>query len=124
MYYQKTLWIGFLLILSVGCSNQLLKEEREFGISPEALKVKIDQKQPMMIIDVRSNDEYYAGHLPGARLFPAKDIFLNVNQVPSEKEIILYCSDGKRSMLVAKHLHAHGYLQVRRLTTDRWVSNR
>jgi len=115
MKIQKILWISLFLIFSIGCTSRLLKEERELGISPEALKNRIDQKQPIRIIDVRSDDEYYAGHLPGASFFPAKDIFLNVNQIPSDKEIILYCSDGKRSMLIAKHLHEHGYIRVRRL---------
>jgi len=111
----RYLFLLIVLITSVGCTNRTLKKDQALGITPEAVKSKIDLKQPILIIDVRSNDEYYSGHLPGAKLFPATDIFMNVHQLPDDKEIIVYCSDGKRSLLVAKHLQAHGFRLVRRL---------
>lgn len=104
-----------LMTLQISCANQRLRENRDFGISVAELQAKLNGTQLPLLIDVRTSDEFYAGHLPGAKLFPANDIFMNVHQFPPDAEIILYCSDGQRSLLVAKHLRAHGLSRVKRL---------
>jgi len=111
----SSIFLTVLMGLQINCANQRLRENRDFGISATELQAKLNSPQVPLLIDVRTSDEYYAGHLPGARLFPANDIFMNVHQLPPEQEIILYCSDGQRSLLVAKHLRAHGFGRVKRL---------
>jgi rhodanese-related sulfurtransferase len=116
---MKKYLTGFLLAallgLLIGCTNQRLQENRDLGISATELQAKLGGVSLPLLIDVRTSDEFYAGHLTGARLFPANDIFMNVHQIPTDKEIIVYCSDGQRSLLVAKHLHSHGFNRVKRL---------
>ncbi len=115
MQWQILIWILGLFLGHLACSNPLVRENREQGISASELKRKIDQKELFLLMDVRSAEEFYAGHLPGARLFPAEDLFANVAQLPTDRPIVLYCSDGQRSALVAKHLKAHGFHPVQRL---------
>lgn len=107
--------IAILLFFQANCTNRVLKDNRKFGIEATELRYKIDNRIPIALIDVRTTDEYYSGHIAGAKLFPAEDVFSNVNQLPQNKEIILYCSDGQRSLLVAKHLAANGFTSVKRL---------
>ena len=45
-----------------------------------------------VVIDVRSQDSYDAGHIPGARLIPAGEIVNHINELPKDKLIITYCS--------------------------------
>jgi 3-mercaptopyruvate sulfurtransferase SseA len=45
-----------------------------------------------VVIDVRSQDSYDAGHIPGAKLIPAGEILSHINELPKDKLIITYCS--------------------------------
>jgi len=44
------------------------------------------------LIDVRSQDAYDLGHIPGSRLIPAGEILNHVNEFPKDKMIVTYCS--------------------------------
>ena len=37
-------------------------------------KARIDSKQPVVILDVRSQSEYQSGHIPGAKLIPLNEL--------------------------------------------------
>src|SRR5262245_1294783 len=59
-----------------------------------ARRVTIDELEAMMkegkavIIDVRSQDSYDAGHIPGAKLIPAGEILNHLKELPSDKLIV------------------------------------
>ena len=44
------------------------------------------------VVDVRTQDVFDMGHIPGSRLIPAGDIQNYVNQLPRDKMIVTYCS--------------------------------
>ena len=44
------------------------------------------------VVDVRSQDSYDMGHIPGARLIPAGEILNHLKELPSDKTIVTYCS--------------------------------
>ena len=44
------------------------------------------------VVDVRSQDVYDIGHIPGSRLIPAGEILNHVNELPTDKTIVTYCS--------------------------------
>lgn len=44
------------------------------------------------LIDVRLQDAYDLGHIPGSRLIPAGEILNHVNEFPPDKMIVTYCS--------------------------------
>lgn len=55
------------------------------------LKDLID-KNEAIVIDVRNEASYNAGHIRGARLIPEADILKHVDELPRNKVIITYCS--------------------------------
>ena len=63
-----------------------------------ARRVTIDEMESLVkegkavVIDVRSQDAYDAGHIPGAKLIPAAEILNHLNELPKDKLIITYCS--------------------------------
>jgi|SRR5690242_18918572 len=63
-----------------------------------ARRVTIDEMESLVkqgkavVIDVRSEDAYNAGHIPGAKLIPSNDITTRINELPKDKLIITYCS--------------------------------
>lgn len=63
-----------------------------------ARRVTIDELEAMLkdgkavVIDVRSQDAYDAGHIPGAKLIPSGEILNHLKELPSDKLIVTYCS--------------------------------
>ncbi|HEY3582118.1 MAG TPA: rhodanese-like domain-containing protein [Pyrinomonadaceae bacterium] len=63
-----------------------------------ARRVTIDEMESLVkegkavLIDVRSQDAYDAGHIPGAKLIPAAEILNHLSELPKDKLIITYCS--------------------------------
>lgn len=112
---NRMVFVLFLIGWLLQCTHPVTQENREFGISAQELKNRLDANSNLLLLDVRTADEYFAGHIVKARLFPAKDIFLNIGQLPRDQDIILYCSDGTRSLLVSRHLRENGYVRVRRM---------
>jgi 3-mercaptopyruvate sulfurtransferase SseA len=45
-----------------------------------------------VVVDVRNQDSFDQGHIPGSRLIPASEILNHVNDLPRDKMIVTYCS--------------------------------
>ena len=66
-----------------------------------------------MLLDVREPDETTEGHLPGALLLPRGNLELGIERlVGHDREIVVYCASGVRSMLAARTLLDLGYARV------------
>lgn len=77
-------------------------------------KARMDSGDTIIILDVRTQEEYDAGHIPGAILVPNETI---VDKQPEllpdlDAEILVYCRSGNRSAQAAKKLIAIGYTNV------------
>lgn len=82
-------------------------------LTPEAAKARMDENQDAIILDVRTQEEYDGGHIPGAACFPNEDILPEL-PLPFEKEaeILVYCRSGRRSAEAAEKLASMGYPNV------------
>lgn len=67
---------------------------------------------PFMLLDVRTPEEYAAGHIPGATLIPVQDLAEHLAEVPRDKQVYIYCHSGKRSARASKLLAEHGYTNI------------
>jgi len=45
-----------------------------------------------IVVDVRNQASFDAGHIPGAKLIPAGEILNHLNELPRDKTIVTYCS--------------------------------
>jgi rubrerythrin/rhodanese-related sulfurtransferase len=54
-----------------------------------------------LVIDVRQESEYELGHIPGARLMPLAEVEARLFSLPSDRDLIFYCSNGGRSQWAA-----------------------
>jgi phage shock protein E len=68
-------------------------------------------EQGAVVIDVRTAEEFAAGHLEGATNIPFEDIVTGVGQLKLAKDskILLYCRSGRRSGIAQESLIAAGY---------------
>lgn len=73
---------------------------------------EIDEKKGMMLLDVRSDKEYEAGHIPGAVHIPLSDIGARAKKIRKDKEIVVYCASGNRSIWAIKRLMGMGYANL------------
>ena len=80
----------------------------------DEVKRRLDAPRNFVLVDVREESEWNAGHIPGAIHLGKGVIERDIEQkVPeTDKEIILYCGGGFRSALAAESLTKMGYTNV------------
>ena len=84
-------------------------------ITPEEAKAVMDGESSYIILDVREQEEYDQGHIPGALLMPhTRTRELAPELVPDrDTTVLVYCRSGRRSVLAAQMLADMGYTDVR-----------
>jgi rhodanese-related sulfurtransferase len=78
----------------------------------EDFKAAIDSAAPLLI-DVREADEYAAGHVEGAINIPLRTLADNLDKVPADQPVIVYCASGLRAGTGTAALAMLGYDNVR-----------
>jgi NADPH-dependent 2,4-dienoyl-CoA reductase/sulfur reductase-like enzyme/rhodanese-related sulfurtransferase len=68
-----------------------------------------------LVLDVRSDGERQAGHIPGSIHIPLPQLRVRVGELPIGKEIVVSCQSGQRSYFACRFLSQRGY-RVRNLT--------
>lgn len=84
-------------------------------VTPQEVQDRIeDPDWRGVLIDVREQDEFRAGHLPGARGIGRGILEYHIaDEVPdTDREIVLYCRGGNRSALAADSLRTMGYARA------------
>ena len=61
------------------------------------------------LLDVREDDEWTAGHAPGAVHIPLGQLGNRVDQVPKDRPVYVICRAGSRSAYAAQALGANGW---------------
>ncbi len=81
----------------------------------EQAKERLDSGDELILLDVRTQEEFDAGHIDGAILLPNETIIDSEQPdiLPDlDAEILIYCRSGNRSAQAAKKLVAQGYTNV------------
>jgi rhodanese-related sulfurtransferase len=68
------------------------------------------------LLDVREGWELALAAAPGAVHIPMGEIPGRLAEIPADRDIVVMCKAGARSMNVARYLHAQGYTRVANLT--------
>lgn len=93
-------------------------------VSLDELKRRLDARERVILVDVRENEEFVAGCIPGAISLPRGFLEIDVAvRLPDKSAaIITYCAGGPRSALAAKTLADLGYENVETATPGfvRW----
>ncbi|MGH2952539.1 MAG: MBL fold metallo-hydrolase [Solirubrobacterales bacterium] len=66
----------------------------------------------LVVLDVRGEDEYGAGHIPGSLHIPYTQLTDRIAELPTDRPIATVCSGGKRSGLAASLLQREGFERV------------
>jgi len=73
---------------------------------------QIRERSDVLLIDVREQSEYDAGHIPGITLIPMGEIPNRLADIPKDKTVIVSCQSGRRSAQVASFLQEQGFTNV------------
>lgn len=77
--------------------------------APEARRRLADAADGAVLIDVREQWEYRQERAPGATLIPLSEFVQRHAEVPRDREALLICHSGYRSMQAALYLRRQGY---------------
>lgn len=109
--------LALLLLLLPGCGQTTHKEQEAVYVNITAQEAKqiMDSQEGYIILDVRTQEEYEEGHIPGAILIPHTQIEARAEQVLADKRqlILVYCRSGRRSKLAAEDLVELGYTNIK-----------
>jgi rhodanese-related sulfurtransferase len=80
------------------------------GLNAGELNDLLQSETELLLLDVRSPMEYtHDGHIEGAKLIPLQDLFQRPSELPQDKEIVVVCRSGNRSMVACQQLSQLGY---------------
>ena len=119
---SKRLWFGVVagLLLSIvlvacGEGNGSPAEATYEQITPAEAKALMDSEEGYVILDVRTPEEFAAGHITGAILLPDYELGEKAESVLTDQDqlILVYCRSGRRSKNAANELATLGYTNIK-----------
>jgi len=87
------------------------------GMTPGALRAALNGGKRIVVLDVRTEGEYRAGHIPGARNLPLERVAAGARLLEGMKgsDVVCVCASGKRSAVAAVRLKRAGFPTVHNL---------
>ncbi|KAA3614933.1 MAG: rhodanese-like domain-containing protein [Calditrichaeota bacterium] len=119
---QKLVIVSIILFIAVALflyAQQSAIPKDFDSITAEEVKKKIENKEDLLLLDVRTPGEFNGplGHLEGAILIPDFSLADSVGKLEKYKgkEVIVYCRSGNRSQNATRIMLANGYKAVNML---------
>lgn len=102
-------------LLLAGCAPASGGEAGAYRqVDPQTAMELMQEEENALILDVRTQEEFEQGHIPGAICIPNESIGTDpIPELPDQAQTILvYCRSGRRSKLAAQKLADLGYTNV------------
>ena len=101
-----------VLLLLTGCGAEDAPAYRQ--VSSDEAAAMMASESDYLILDVRTQEEYEQGHIPGAVCVPNESIGSGeLSALPRKDQLILvYCRSGNRSKQAAQKLADAGYTNI------------
>jgi len=77
---------------------------------------KLQEANGAIVIDVRNDNEWNEGHIPGAIHIPLGQLKQRIGEIPADGEVVVHCQGGGRSSIAASLLLKTGRKKVANLT--------
>jgi Rhodanese-related sulfurtransferase len=90
--------------------------------TPLEILQEMEKRRDMMMIDVREPVEVKICHIENARHIPMGEIPAKIDELPKDKDLVVFCHMGVRSKQVMNYLRKNGFTRVYNLKggIDRW----
>lgn len=101
-------WLGLGVLLALLGFAYL---RRASNVSPESARRLV--AEGAILLDVRTPEEFAAGHLEGAVNIPVHEVEARLGELPDrDKPVVVYCRSGRRSAQAKAVLERSGYAHV------------
>lgn len=85
-------------------------------VTVEELADEIKAQKTVFVLDARSQQEYELSHIPGARRIGFEDFSVErVWMYQRNSHIVIYCTNGERSLKMGEYLELMGFTHIRKL---------
>ena len=89
-------------------ANLLRGDHPQITVDQISHCVEREPTDALTLLDVRTPEEYAAGHIPGAQNVPIDSLRSRLMDLPREKSIVTYCEVGQRGYLATRLLNQSG----------------
>ncbi len=123
IYFHNTGYSVFMLIVSVLTVSCNQSEIVDGDISQGSLIEQMTSDNAPVILDVRTPEEYAAGHISGAINIPHNMLAARIDELSEYKneQIVVHCQSGRRAGLAEAILREGGYNKVLHLEGDMYA---
>jgi rhodanese-related sulfurtransferase len=119
--------VAAVLMIFTACSPQADSDTATETQAATAEKVEIINNTPeefeanmegdYLLLDVRTQEEYDAGHIEGSTLIPVDELGNRISEIEDykDKTVLVYCRSGNRSVTASNILISNGFNKVHNL---------
>lgn len=113
---ENTVWVILAVIIVAWVLMQNIRG-RKYRVSPQVGKELLDSTKGVILLDVRTKEEYNEVHIPKSILIPLADLESRAPQKIKDKDaqILVYCRSGSRSAVATRILAKLGYTNVKNI---------
>jgi rhodanese-related sulfurtransferase len=92
------------------------------SLSADVVKSMKKKGESFVLVDVRTHEEHSRRKIDGAKLIPLQEFERRAGEIPQDKDVVLYCQNGIRSLMACRYLKKLGYSRVKNLDggISRW----
>jgi len=109
-------------VLILGVAIVVIGQGKQTGalMSQQELRQRMQDQHDILLIDVRTADEFGMGHVPGAINIPYTELAerLGEGRPTYEKSVVVYCESGRRAGIAEGILRQAGIDNIRHLEGD------
>jgi rhodanese-related sulfurtransferase len=86
----------------------------------EISRAELAKHPAALILDVRTAEEYHAGHVPGAVNIPHEEVAAALPHLEPfrDREVVVYCRSGRRAALALEVLRKAGFADLEHMEGD------
>lgn len=114
---KKLVFLFLAVMMLTACGQDIENDQGAVyvNITAEEAKKIMDSQEGYIILDVRTQEEYDEGHIPGAIVISHEEIAEKAEGVLTDKNqlILVYCRSGRRSKIAAEALVELGYTNIK-----------
>lgn len=111
--------LSFLLVFSaLGACAQSADVSKQTNLNVKEVNQLLQDNKEVVLIDVRTPEEYEQGHLEGSNLinFYGDSFQQEIGKLDKEKEYVIYCRSGGRSGKAVNMMQQMGFAKVHNMS--------
>jgi rhodanese-related sulfurtransferase len=110
-----------VLVIALGfAAGAAAEAPKAADVSQAKVKEALGKPDAPLLLDVRSEKEFAAGHVPGAINIPFDALPDRIAELADykAKPVVLYCESGRRAGIAAATLHDAGFSELQHMSGD------